>query len=101
MVKTGAIGRNGLTKVPMSLIRKLENMGIDLDFAVTYITANEIDAASPLWEKFVEALQDLKGVPVDVTESLRYRLDDPLYDSPDDHDHTDELFDLMLEPHRT
>ena len=72
-------------------------MGINISHtSATSIVDTEFLPGTPMWDQFVEALEDLRGFPVDVLQTLRSKPGERLYLSPCRGDHADELYDLAI-----
>ena len=101
MVKRGGTKRETVSKscstAPRKFIDKLKDIGIVMMTGRAPFFSNcEVVAVSPKWEKFVEMLQDVRGVAVQVEWAFRSRPDEPLYDPSEDDDHLTELYSLMV-----
>ena len=82
-------------KVPLKFIRKLEAMGLPMVKSAVLYSDTELEAAGPVWEKFVQALEDVRGVYVDVAVKVCGRPGDPLYKTPKGTDHWDEAYRIL------
>ena len=95
-VRARVVEKNG-NKVPRKFIKQLEEIGISMMTGrAIYISNCEVVAVSPMWDEFVEVLQHVKDIAVDVEWAFRSRPDEPLYDPSDDDDHLTELRNLMV-----